>query len=63
VACLTCETIFYFDGTLREQRRFGVPLAGVGQLAVGGDVTYVLDIDYGLDPDFGDNGIASATSS
>jgi hypothetical protein len=55
IACLGCGFVYYFDDALREQRRVGVGLAGVGKLAVGDDQTYVLDIADGLDPDFGDD--------
>ncbi|HEX8113656.1 MAG TPA: hypothetical protein VF516_38255 [Kofleriaceae bacterium] len=60
VACLSCDTIFYFDGALREQRRVAAALAGSGKLAAGnaaviGEQTYVLDFDRGKDPDHGDD--------
>ena len=54
VACLGCGFVFYFDDTLHEQRRVGVGVSGTSQLAVDHDLTYVLDIDYGQNPFFGD---------
>lgn len=51
VACLTCGVIYFFDGTLSQQRSISVHLAGDGSLAVNGDTTYVLDRDFGLDPE------------
>lgn len=55
IACLGCGFVYYFDDALREQRRVGVGVAGVGKLAVGDDHTYVLEMADGLDPDFGDD--------
>src|SRR4051812_39685647 len=60
VACLTCNTIFYLDGALREDRRVAAGLAGsgtlaIGMTAIGGERTYVLDVDRGKDPDHGDD--------
>jgi hypothetical protein len=47
VACLTCDGIFYFDPALSEQRHVAIDLAGAGQLATGGDTTFVFDRDPG----------------
>lgn len=51
VACLTCGGIFYFDAALTEQRHVAIDLVGSGELATGGDTTFVFDRDPGLDPD------------
>jgi hypothetical protein len=45
VACLTCGGIFYFDPALSAQRHVAVDLAGSGELATGGDTTFVFDRD------------------
>lgn len=50
VACLTCGGIFYFDPALSEQRHVTVDLAGSGELATGGNTTFVFDRDSGRDP-------------
>lgn len=47
VACLTCGGIYYFDPALSEQRHVAVDLAGSGELAIGGDTTFVFDRDPG----------------
>ncbi len=51
VACLTCNGIFYFDPALTEQRHVAIDLLGLGELATGGDTTFVFDRDPGLDAD------------
>jgi hypothetical protein len=47
VACLTCGGIYYFDPALSEQRHVAIDLAGTGELATGGDTTFVFDRDPG----------------
>lgn len=51
VACLTCNGIFYFDPALSEQRHIAIDLTGSGELATGGDTTFVFDRDPGRDAD------------
>ena len=51
VACLTCGGAFYFDPAFVEQRRVGIALEGSGSLAIGGDTTFVLDRDFGENPE------------
>src|SRR5215468_1551517 len=50
IACLTCNGIFYFDPALSEQRHVAIDLRGDGELATGGDTTFVFDRDPGLAP-------------
>ena len=50
IACLTCGGIFYFDPALSEQRHVAIELTGAGELATGGDTTFVFDRDAGGDP-------------
>jgi hypothetical protein len=47
VACLTCGGIYYFDPALSEQRHVAIDLLGTGELATGGDTTFVFDRDPG----------------
>jgi hypothetical protein len=47
IACLSCDTIFYFNGALHEERRIGVHLDGRGRVATGDNTTIVFDQDYG----------------
>jgi hypothetical protein len=56
IACLTCSGIYYFDPALTEQRHVAVDLRGSGELAIGGDTTFVLDRDTGLPADAGGGG-------
>ncbi|HEX7838679.1 MAG TPA: hypothetical protein VF469_14485, partial [Kofleriaceae bacterium] len=51
VACLTCSGASYFDAALVEQHRVGLDLEGSGALAIGGDTTFVLDRDFGENPE------------
>jgi len=46
VACLSCDTIFYFDGALHEERHVGVDLDGTGKIAVTSHAAIVFDQDY-----------------
>jgi hypothetical protein len=56
VACLTCSGIFYFDPALTEQRHVAIDLNGSGELAIGGDTTFVFDNDPGLPAGAGSGG-------
>ncbi|HEX3759383.1 MAG TPA: hypothetical protein VHW23_11785 [Kofleriaceae bacterium] len=47
VACLTCGGIYYFDAALTEQRYVALDLEGTGELAMGGDTSFVFDRDPG----------------
>ena len=51
IACLTCSGIYYFDPALTEQRHVAIDLRGDGEIAVGGDTTFVLDRELGDLPD------------
>jgi hypothetical protein len=51
VACLTCGGIYYFDSSLSAQRHVAIDLAGTGELAIGGDTTFVFDHDPGSGPE------------
>lgn len=51
IACLTCNGIYYFDPALTEQRHLAIDLQGSGELAVGGDTTFVLDREIVDAPD------------
>jgi hypothetical protein len=51
VACLTCDGIYYFDPALSAQRHVAIDLAGTGELAVGGDTTFVCARDPGRGPE------------
>jgi hypothetical protein len=48
LACLTCGGVYYFDPALSEQRHVALDLQGPGELAIGGDTTFVFDRDPGL---------------
>jgi len=48
VACLTCSGVYYFNPALSEQRHVALDLQGPGELAIGGDTTFVFDRDPGL---------------
>lgn len=56
VACLTCGGIYYFDPALSERRHVAVDLMGSGELAIGGDTTFVFDRDPGIAADAGSGG-------
>jgi hypothetical protein len=56
IACLTCSGIYDFDPALTEQRHVAIDLHGDGELATGGDTTFVLDRDTGLPADAGGGG-------
>lgn len=47
IVCLTCSGIYYFDPALIEQRYVAIDLRGDGEIAVGGDTTFVLDREIG----------------
>lgn len=53
IACLTCSGIYYFDPALTQQRHVAIDLNGSGELAIGGDTTFVFDRDPGLAADPG----------
>jgi hypothetical protein len=46
IACVSCDTIFYFDGVLHEERHVAVDLRGSGRIAITSDATIVFDEDY-----------------
>ena len=56
IACLTCSGIYYFDPALTEQRHVAIDLMGSGELAIGGDTTFVFDRDPGTAADAGSGG-------
>jgi hypothetical protein len=56
VACLSCGTLFNFDGALHEERHVGVDLDGTGKIAVTNHAAIVFDQDYSPEYDvFDDN--------
>jgi hypothetical protein len=51
VACVTCGGVWYFDPQLVEQRHVEFDFTGYGALAIGNDTSFVLDLDFGLNPE------------